>query len=257
MDIVQTVRSLRKNKYELIVKGSDLMDLAFIDLMANQGDSVLHRNSAISKFFFVLSILASAIIANRPLEFLPMLVVLIISYLLAEISLIKVAHYAVYPAFFSLIFALIRFTVSISAGFTVILKAVTAALALLLFIFTTPYPELFGLMSKFLPQVLVDGMFFTYRIFFILIGTMENFLKSIRLKGGYRPLGLLSNIKNLVGAIGVIFMHAFDMSERMHQVLTIRGYTGQIKTELRMNFRLADYLMIILGIGLIILVVII
>ncbi len=232
------------------------MDLALIDLMANKGDSVLHQSSAISKFFFVICVLIGIILADSLLDFLPLVGILLVGCLFAQISIQKMIHYALYPAFFSLLFAFIRFSVSLSAGLVVIFKAVTAAMALLLFIFTTPYPELFALINRFLPQILVDGMFFTYRIFFILIAEMRNLLTSVRLKGGYRPLGLLFNIKNLAGAIGVLFIHAFDLSEKMHQVLTIRGYNG-LKTDLQTKLGNSDYLTILAGLTVIILVVII
>lgn len=233
------------------------MDLAFIDLTANRGGSVLHRSSAISKFLFTFALIFSIVLANHLTQLFLISGILVIGYFLAGLGFREVGHYALYPAFFSLIFAIFKFTISFSAGFTVILKAVTAALALLLFIFTTPYPEIFGILRKFLPGILVDGMFFTYRIFFILIKEVQNLLMHIRLRGGYQPLRLISNLKNIAGALGVLFIHSFDLSERMYQMLSIRGYTGHLHTERLIRFRTQDYILVGAGVAAIILVVMI
>ena len=233
------------------------MDLAFIDLTATRGHSLLHRSSPIAKCIFTCTIIISVIFARHLHQFAIIDTILICSYLMANLSLLEVGHYALYPAFFSLIFALLRFTVSFEAGFLVILKAVTAALALLLLIFTTPYPEVFALLRRFLPGVLVDGMFFTYRIFFILIKEVQNLLTHIKLRGGYHPVRIVFNLKNLAGALGVLFIHSFDLSERMNQTLSIRGYTGLLHTEQTLRFRREDMFLLIAGALAIILVVII
>ncbi|AZR72330.1 hypothetical protein BBF96_02340 [Anoxybacter fermentans] len=232
------------------------MDLAFIDLTANQGDSVFHKSSAVSKFLFTICMIIAIIIAKQPIHLTLILVLLIIGYLLARISLLIVGHYALYPAFFSMVFALFKFSYSVAAGVTVILKAVTAALALLLLIFTTPYLQIFGILGYILPDVLVDGMFFTYRIFFILIKEVQNLLTNIKLKGGYHPFNVIFNIKNLAGALGVLFIHSFDLSERMYKILIVRGYTGSLKVKRKVSFHWWDYLLILVGVIVIFAVVI-
>lgn len=231
------------------------MDLAYIDMTANRGDSIVHRRPAISKFIFTLCIIGGVVMAEGPLELAFLLTVLGGGYFLARISIGKIIHYAFYPAFFSLIFALFQFSNSFSAGMTVIMKAVTAAMALLLLVFTTPYPSLFGLLSNFLPQIIVDGMFFTYRIFFIMISEVRNLLTNLKIKGGYHPFRLLTNLKNLAGAIGVLFIHAFELSERMYKILTIRGYNGRLSVGKKAKLDYPDYILILFGINVIIMVV--
>ena len=39
---------------------------------------------------------------------------------------------------------------------------------------------------------------------------------------------LLFNLKNAAGALGVMTIHAFDMSERMYRIYSLRGYKGKI-----------------------------
>lgn len=232
------------------------MDLAWIDLTANRGDSVLHRSSAISKFLCTLCIIASIILADTPLLLGMIAVVLLCGYRLAEISIMEMGHYALYPAIFSFPFAVLKLTVSMAAGLAIILKAVTAAMVLLLLIFTTPYPSLFGLLHRFLPGVLADGLFFTYRIFFILLQEIQNLLTHVRLRGGYTRFRLILNLKNIAAALGVLFIHSFDLSERMYQMLTIRGYTGRMVTERTNHWARRDYVLLAAGVVVIVLVII-
>ncbi|MCK4257556.1 MAG: hypothetical protein KAX49_01165 [Halanaerobiales bacterium] len=231
------------------------MNLSYIDLIANKGDSMLHQSSAASKFLLTLSLIVSIILADQPIQLIMLVMVLLIGYRLANISLIKFGHYAIYPASFSLPFVIFKLS-SVTTCSVVILKAVTAALSLLLLIFTTPYPQIFGLLYRFLPGVLVEGMFFTYRIFFILISQIQNLLTIQKLRGGRSPIRVLGNLKNLAGVLGVLFIHAFDLSERMYQIMIIRGYTGHLGSSQEVYFHWRDLLLIITGIIVIVLVVI-
>lgn len=195
-------------------------------------------------------------IADTPGRIAGILGVLLAGFLLAGISVVETGHYALYPAIFSFPFAVLRLTVSVSAGLTIILKAVTAAMALLLLIFTTPYPEIFGILHRFLPRVLADGLFFTYRIFFILIQEIQNLLTHVRLRGGGAPFRLMRNLKNIAAALGVLFIHSFDLSERMYSILVIRGYSGRMQTDWRIRLAGTDYLLLATGVSLLVLVVV-
>jgi cobalt/nickel transport system permease protein len=39
---------------------------------------------------------------------------------------------------------------------------------------------------------------------------------------------ILFNLKNTAGALGVMTIHAFDMSERLYRIYSLRGYKGKI-----------------------------
>ena len=116
-----------------------------------------------------------------------MLVIPIILILLSGVNLREVLHLAAYPLVFSLIFALIRMQQSWILGMLVLIKALGAALNMLLLLATTPYTDLFGVFSYVLPGVIVDVFLFTYRSLFILLDKLENMVKSIGLRGGFHP----------------------------------------------------------------------
>lgn len=204
------------------------MHLAAIDQMANNGESIVHRAKGIYKISFSFVILFLVIFSRDIFRLGGVIAALIGMIMLSKIPIKEVFHLALYPIFFSLIFALFRVQESLTAGIIVVLKALGAALSMLFLITTTSYIEIFGLFSLFLPAILVDIFVFTYRSFFILLDRIENLMRFIRLRGGYQFFRILLNIKNISAAIGVMLIHSFDMSERMYYIYALRGYNGRI-----------------------------
>ncbi|AKL94029.1 cobalt ABC transport system permease protein CbiQ [Clostridium aceticum] len=224
------------------------MHLADIDQISNNGESLLHKARALSKIALTFFLLSSFIIANDFVRLGCLMAILFLLFILGKIPLKQVVHLALYPAFFSIIFALISAQQSWRLGIVVIMKAVGAALTMLLLITTTPYIDIFALLSLFIPNLLVDIFLFTYRSFFILFHKIQNLIKSIRLRGGYKPFNLWVNLKSVAGILGVLIMHSFEMSERMYKVYTLRGYKGKIPLTVEIfPLKAIDYIMIITG----------
>lgn len=204
------------------------MDIAYIDQLANNGSGYLHKASVLSKVLFCILLLISIIISTNSIELFVIFFILIIITRTNGLPVGKVVHFSLYPAFFSLLFAAMRFYYSFDAGFSVILSAVDGALVMIILITTTPYTKVFSFFGIFLPQIIVNSMFFTYRVFFIIIEKVKNILTIIKLRGGFKATNILFNIKNLAGAIGVLFLNSFDMLERMYNIYALRGYQGSI-----------------------------
>lgn len=204
------------------------MHLAVVDHMANNGDSFLHRASPVTKVFINLLFLIGVILSDSILKSVVLLTVTITLISLSKVDRREIFHLALYPVFFSVAFALLKLQESWAAGVMVMLKALGAALNMLLLITTTSYTDIFGIFSYVMPAVIVDVLIFTYRSLFILLDKLGNLLKSIRLRGGYHPLKLLFNLKNSAGAIGIMIINAMDMSERLYRIYALRGYSGKI-----------------------------
>lgn len=225
------------------------MHLAEMDLLANTGQSFLHKSNVTTKLIFTILMLSAIISANKLGILIFLAVVLLVMFMLAKVPMLKVLHLALYPAFFSLLFALIKFQDSVFAGLTVILKAVGAALTMILLISTTPYVDIFACLSAVLPRILVDIFFFTYRAVFILLEKAENLFKSIKLRGGYSPLALLYNFRNVSHMIGALIIHSFEMGDRMHKIFSLRGFNGYIHVEVKwFQFNSNDIIIVGLGI---------
>ncbi len=204
------------------------MHLAAVDHMANNGDSFLHRASPLTKVFISLLFLTGMILSDSILKSFVLMGITITLIILSKVDGREIFHLALYPVFFSIVFALLKLQESWTAGVLVMMKALGAALNMLLLITTTPYTDIFGIFSYIMPSVMVDVFIFTYRSLFILLDRLESLFKSIRLRGGYNPMNLLFNLKNSAGAIGVMIINAVDMSERLYRIYTLRGYSGKI-----------------------------
>jgi len=204
------------------------MHLAEMDHLSINGKGFFHRRSTFAKLLFTVCILASWLVSRDPRHLTVLLVLLIFFFAAGSIPLKKVGHLALYPTFFSLVFAMIMARQSWEHGLVIVLKAMGAALTMLLLIATTPYVDLFAVLSRVLPRLLVDLMIFSYRAFFILLEKMQHLMRTIRLRGGYRPMTPINNLRHLTRALGTLVIQAFEMSERMYEILTIRGYHGNI-----------------------------
>jgi len=226
------------------------MHLASIDQMANNGNSIFHRAKTVTKLLLSLMILIVVLLSHDIVRLAGITLALAGMFFLAGVPLKEVFHLALYPAFFSLFFALFKLQQSWIDAILIIMKSVTAALSLLLLITTTSYVKIFGFLSLFLPSVLVDIFLFTYRSFFILVEMLQNLLKSIKLRGGYHFFRIVANLKSNAGAIGVMIIHAFDMSERMYRIYSLRGYNGKIIVNPeRSPLTRSDFFVILVGIG--------
>jgi len=226
------------------------MHLAEIDRISNNTYSYFHRARVASKLFFTILMVGAFIMSDSIAKGLSLLAVVLLSFWVGKIPIRIVLQLALYPAFFSFIFALLEMGNSIVGGFLIILRAVGAGMTMALLITTTPYTDLFSFLSLWMPTLLVDIFMFTYRGVFILIEKTTNLMKSMRLRGGYHSFNIFKNAKNIVGTIGVIIITSFDMSERMYKIYSLRGYHGGIKSDVELwPLRIQDFLIMLVAIG--------
>ncbi|HAE43586.1 MAG TPA: hypothetical protein DCG34_11830 [Clostridiales bacterium] len=225
------------------------MHIAEIDNLSLNGDSKLHKAGTISKVVFSVLILTSLIISKDLYRLTSIISIVLIFFAVGKIPIIHIGHLALYPALFSAFFALLSAQQGWVAGAIVILKAVGAALTMLLLITTTPYVDVFSVFSLFMPSLLVDVFLMTYRSFFIILDKVDNLLRSIRLKGGYRPKQLLMNFKTIAAMLGTLIIQSFEMSERMYKIYELRGYSGKIpiRADLKLISK-TDYWLLLTGV---------
>ncbi|MDI6799929.1 MAG: energy-coupling factor transporter transmembrane component T [Actinomycetota bacterium] len=204
------------------------MELYLIDSLASSGKSPFHRASAPSKIFFAASVVFAVIILNELAQLVSLLLLLIFLISALKLPTIKLLFMTSYMAIFAAIFALSQINVSFVQPLVIISKAVAAALGLLILFATTNYFDIFGAMAKFMPKLVADALFMTYRSFFILLKELNDLMTSLKIRGGLTPKRLLFNLKNLGSILGTLLIHAIDMSSRSSSILNIRGYHGGI-----------------------------
>ncbi|MBI5189271.1 MAG: hypothetical protein HZA22_01155 [Nitrospirae bacterium] len=204
------------------------MDIARLDYWAATGGSVLHRASVPSKALATAAVIASVVTSDSPALLAALYLMVIVTVRAAGLPPLKVMVISFLPGLFALLYAISKAGAGLAVPAVILLKAFTAATAMILLISTTPFADIMGFIGKAMPKVLRDGLFMTYRSFFILLRLMDNLVTAIRLRGGLRPGRLVRNSRNIGSGVGILFIHAFDTSQRLYDVMSIRGYAGHL-----------------------------
>ena len=218
-----------------------MIDVAKIDYWAASGSGPFHRASILSKFVFLLLVLAAALSAKN---FFPLALgygVIVLVAAAARLPWLRIVGLSLYAAVFTVLY-MISLRGGAMAHGVLIAKAVTPALAVLMIIVTTPYPRIFSLLSAVLPEVLAAGLFMTYRTLFILLDMMDNFVAAIRLRGGFSPGSLYKNGANISKGIGMLLVRAVERSSRLYAVMVVRGYSGSMAEKGPVRLQREDWL---------------
>jgi energy-coupling factor transporter transmembrane protein EcfT len=201
--------------------------LVQIDYLASAGNTPWHRASALAKLLLAGGIVLLAV-------FSPSLALLVALYALAWAlaltgrlpwRLVVVA--AGYPIAFSLLFVVARWDGTLATPLRLVLRPLTASLAAVWLVGTTPYPDLFAPISRALPRNVADGLFLTYRALFDLIARVERMWRSMRLRGG--ASGPPRRRITLAGeGLATLVLYGFERSQRLYATMLIRGHNGRI-----------------------------
>ena len=204
------------------------MDVSAIDYYANHGTSFLHGARALSKIIFAGLVVASVVISSSFYLLLAVYISLLTLIIWTRLPVLKIVTIAAYPAIFALIFVAASWNGSwVSAG-VIVLKALSAALAMVILIVTTPYPDVFSSIGPVLPGIITEGLFLTYRSLFILLELTDNLVKGLRVRGGLTRGRYIKNVANFSSGIGLLLVRGLDLSEKFYGVLNVRGYSGRI-----------------------------
>lgn len=218
------------------------LDIASIDRWAHEGRSPLHLASASSKVFMMIAILTSAIISFDLWLLLGIYLTSLLLVRIAGLPLLRMMTLAAYPAAFALLFALSQVAGGWKPPLLILLKAQAAAITLLILLSTTGYPQVFGLASHLFPRILSDGLLLAYRLFFVLLELIDRFLSALRLRGGLSSLRLSTNLKQVALGLGALFVLSFEKSQRLYDVMNLRGYRGQIAPSAHLSLKRSDWL---------------
>lgn len=229
------------------------MDIAFIDNLAYNRDSAMHRAPALSKVAMVALVIVAVVISTEAIVFVIALALLLMAFLISNLPVLRILPFAGYALVFSLVFALSSVNGGI-APIVVMLKAVTAAVSMLLLITTTPYPQIFALGRRVLPTILIDAMLVTYRSFFILMEQVGRVIIALRMRGGYSPMRVAGNLSIMGKVVGHGFIHAWELSENMQNAMLMRGYRGGMPVSMARQYPI-KYSLLPVALGLTVLAV--
>jgi cobalt/nickel transport system permease protein len=204
------------------------MDVSAIDYYANHGTSFLHKARAVSKIFFAGLVIASVVITSNFYLLLTIYISLLSLVIWTMLPFFKIVTIAAYPALFALIFAAASWSGSWVSASVIVLKAMDAALGMVILIVTTPYPDVFSTIRPILPRIITEGLLLTYRSLFMLLELTDNLVRGLRVRGGLTHRKYIHNVVNFSSGIGLLLVRGLDLSEKFYGVLNVRGYSGKI-----------------------------
>jgi cobalt/nickel transport system permease protein len=203
-----------------------MIQLSYLDYLAIEGKSFLHRVSPKVKIIGMVIVLSGIVILRTLPGLFLLYAILLALFFISKVPL-KIFSLTLYPLVFAVLFIFI-------SGFQlyfiilIFLKVLSGSTGVVLLLATTPYPSIFHLLGKVLPSLFVTALFLTYRSIFILLKVLEETQEALYLRGGFqwrRPWRSLINISN---AFGHLIIKGIDASEKMYESMVIRGFKNKI-----------------------------
>lgn len=206
------------------------MDISVVDRSAATGASWLHRAAPGAKVA-AFALLVGAVVVTWN-AFLALGLALGLAALVPACRLPARAAFALaaYPAVFAAVFAFASAPDPLTAGL-IVLKAVAAALAAVVLVLTTPYPQVFAPVQRITPSLVGDALLMTYRSLFILLDKAADLLRAVRLRSA-GDSGVLSEARATARALGGLLLYALDLAQRDYDILRARGYEGRLRASL-------------------------
>ena len=203
-----------------------MIQLSYLDYLAVEGKSWLHRLHPVVKIVGVVLVLAG-VVTVRSIPGLLVLYGTLLCVFFASRIPVRVLPLTLYPLLFAFFFIFISGFQFYFIGL-VFLKVVSGSTSVVLLLTTTPYPSIFSVLGKVLPSLFVTALFLTYRSVFILLSILEETQHAIYLRGGVQWRHPSRSLVNISNAFGHLIIKGIDASERMYESMRIRGFTNRI-----------------------------
>jgi cobalt/nickel transport system permease protein len=203
-----------------------MIQLSYLDYLAIEGKSFLHRVSPKVKIIGMVIVL-SGIVTLRTLPGLLLLYAILLALFFISKVPLKIFSLTLYPLIFAVLFIFI-------SGFQlhfiilIFLKVLSGSTGVVLLLATTPYPSIFHLLGKVLPSLFVTALFLTYRSIFILLKVLEETQEALYLRGGFQWRHPWRSLINISNAFGHLIIKGIDASEKMYESMVIRGFKNKI-----------------------------
>jgi len=203
------------------------VDITRIDYSATHGKSALHRAVPSAKLAAFALVLTAVVASTNVLVVTALALTLIGVAAALSLPLRPVLALSAYPGIFAALFAFAASADLLSASL-IVAKAVTAALAAVLLMFTTPYPQVFAPIQKVVPPVIGDAILMTYRSLFLLLEKFGSTLTAARLRAGLTGRRPVRSAATIARTLGAVLLYSMDLSQRTHDVMLLRGYDGRL-----------------------------
>jgi len=204
------------------------MNLYAIDYAAISGASWLHRLPAGAKLVALVVIIGWLL----PLELVPVAALVFVAELgvavSARLPLRIFLAFTVYPLFFLALLFFSTGDLTPAAVLALLFRVLDITAATLCLFFSTSYTAIFAAISRIMPSFLVAALFYTYRSIFVIADSITDARTALHLRGGAGWRHPLVSLQNVGAAIGHFLVHAVDISQRMADGLTVRGFHNRV-----------------------------
>lgn len=203
-----------------------MIQLSYLDYLAVEGKSFLHRLSTMPKIIGMLLVLSGVVILKN-LSGLSLLYGILLGLFFACRLPLRIFPLTLYPLIFAILFIFMS-GFQIHFILLVFLKVLSGSTGVVLLLATTPYPSIFAALDKFLPSIFVTALFLTYRSIFILLKVLEEMRHALYLRGGFQWKHPWRSLNNISNAFGHLIIKGIDASEKMYESMTLRGFKNKI-----------------------------
>ncbi len=203
------------------------MDLSVVDRSATLGTSTLHRVVPHAKLIATALLLAAVMVSANLLVVAAITTLLCATVVGLRLRWRPLLTLALYPGIFGALYAFAGGLGLLTAAL-IITKAVTSALVVLILMFTTPYPQVFAPLQRFLPAVIGDALLMTYRSLFLLLEKFSHTLTAARLRAGVVGVSPVRSAATITRTLGGVLLYSIDLSQRTHDIMHLRGYDGRL-----------------------------
>jgi energy-coupling factor transporter transmembrane protein EcfT len=203
------------------------VDIARIDSSATRGTSALNRTVPRAKLLAFALVLSAVVISTNVLVVGALAIALVAVIAGQRLPWRPMLLLAAYPGVFAALYAFAAATGWLTAAL-IIAKAITAALAAVLLMFTTPYPQVFAPIQRVVPTVIGDALLMTYRSLFLLLEKFSHTLTAVKLRAGLVGTNPVRSAATITRSLGGVLLYSIDLSQRTHDVMHLRGYDGRL-----------------------------
>lgn len=204
------------------------MKLSTLDYWSTSDAGFLNRLHPGIKLCGVAAIITLVILTWNPWVLAACAGALILLCTIAKLPTGFLIKLALYPLLFTGLLVLTTLP-GWSAAAALLLKGFTAALAVLLLALSTPYPQLFSLIGRFLPRLLSDALLLTYRTLFLLADELSALTTALRLRAALTWRHPMTLFRIWSSTLANLMLFALELAQDDYDILRMRGYDGTLR----------------------------
>jgi cobalt/nickel transport system permease protein len=134
-------------------------------------------------------------------------------------------------------------------GFLIAIRALSAVIIIFPMVATMRFDTTLKALERLkVPNSLIQMFMFTYRYIFLFTDEFQRIWRAMESRG-FKLTTTLYALRTIGKALGMLFVHSYERSERVYQAMRSRGYTGNPRALVEFEIRMSDYILAAFIIG--------